>query len=353
MNTDNSALSRSWGLDLVRVLSMLGIAGLHVYNQGGALDAASGSPPNMIASEIIAVACYCSVNVFGLLTGWLYIERKNVKMHSLTRLMLTMFGWSAAITAAAFLMCPSAFFNHPKQLLIGVFPPFAGEYWYVTCYTFCFLMIPYINAMVHALTPERYRKLLLTLFLLLSVISTVGLKDYFKISRGYHSLWLIFCYLLGGYMRLHPSDFEKLTPRTSLIAFAVNVLIVSTADLAGKKFGISESELLYNYNSPFMVANAVFLMRIFSQITIHSPRMQKILRLLSSAAFSVYIIHTHPLIFHYPLKGMFKWTTQGGLLLCILGPISGMIGIYAVCTLAYMLCTAAAFLFKRISGGAK
>ena len=64
---------RQYGIDLLRIISMCGIIGLHVINRGGVLAYSDESTLTIQGIRFIAIICYCSVNVFAMISGWLYV----------------------------------------------------------------------------------------------------------------------------------------------------------------------------------------------------------------------------------------------------------------------------------------
>lgn len=319
---------RIFGLDILRILSMLGIVGLHILNKGGWLASADSTPEVLIA-RIVAVICYCSVNVFAMLTGYLYADRKSVRSSNLLKLILTVVFYCATILAVFALIKPELFFGFRGLYLYAIFPPIAGRYWYITSYVLLFMMIPYINTMIRSLKEIQLRRMLL--FLLLSVVSTFGLNDYFKLSGGYSPFWLIFCYIVGAYIKLYKDTLHrKHLLKWSAMLAAVLILALCAWYVLGDS-AVGSLFLILHYISPFMVLEAALLLLIFSKITIRHSLSQKLVLSLSNGAFGVYIIHSHILIFDYILVDAFSWTGQHGTLIYVAALIAGLGGIYLVC----------------------
>lgn len=69
---------RNTGLDLCRIISMLGIVILHVIGKGGALQTVSGQyTMKQWMIELLFICALCSVNVFALMSGYFGIEKKE------------------------------------------------------------------------------------------------------------------------------------------------------------------------------------------------------------------------------------------------------------------------------------
>ena len=76
-------VKRNNGLDICRVLSMCGIIGLHVMNAGGVIANTDFLSVQGILMRGLIVLFYPVVNIFGMMTGWLYISKKEVKNKNL------------------------------------------------------------------------------------------------------------------------------------------------------------------------------------------------------------------------------------------------------------------------------
>ena len=62
---------RDYGLDIVRIISMLGIVILHINGAGGVLGSCQNVQAKYLASNWVEICAYTSVDLFGLLSGYL------------------------------------------------------------------------------------------------------------------------------------------------------------------------------------------------------------------------------------------------------------------------------------------
>lgn len=322
--------NRIYGLDLLRVLSMFGIIGLHIMNAGGLMNAAC-SPSQRVIVHIFASICYCSVNTFAMLTGFLYIEKKRVRSSNLIDLVMVVAFYCISILAIFLCLKPELFANSRSLVIYSLFPLLKGRYWFITSYVLVFMMIPYLNAMIGSLPKQQFGKMLLILFVLLSLVPTFGLQDYFKTMDGYSPAWLIFCYLIGAYIKLYYDEHRSKRCSKSLIIFIVNVFVVTLFWLSAQNTVIGAYIQLYEYTSPFMVINAACLVFAYSQISIPNDKVKKVLLRLSNSAFGVYIIHSHILIYDFFLTDAFSNAGIKGFWVYSLILIISMLGIYLVC----------------------
>ncbi len=330
---------RNYGIDMLRVLSMLSIVCLHILNNGGGLvDLQNLDVTSAILRFSISIA-YCSVNVFAMITGYLYIQRSSVKCSNLVKLIVTMLFYCIIATALFFVFKRDAFSDW-KTILYSVFPPIAGKYWYFVCYILVFLIIPSLNKFVSVITREQYRSLIVMLFVLFSVISTVGLKDYFRINTGYSPFWLIFCYLVGGYVKLYTNENENRKRRWKYLSlfFAINLLVVGiwaiTVILFREPLGF---ETVVGYVSPLTVCNAVLVLLFFSGVCVKNNVVKKIILSLSGGAFDVYMIHCQTLVISVFIENKFDFVATLSPIYAIAVLFGVMVGIYLVCYVVYLV----------------
>ncbi len=317
------------GLDILRFLSMLGIVGLHVINAGGTLSS-NASTLNMGISGILLVICYSSVNIFAMLSGYLYAGRENIRSSNLIKLLISTLFFCAVVTVS-FLATDGIPDNTPALTFQGFFPFAAGRYWYLVCYIFLFLIIPYINRLTSTLSKRNFRTLLIILFILMSVYDTFSPVKYFYVGDGYSPVWLIFCYIAGSYVKLHSEDFCKLSPMLCIfISFISNGFAFSI-------WFLFKNPAYYHYNSPFTTISAILLLIGFSKINPHNKLISKLFCSLSDSAFSVYIIHAHMYTMDYLLTGSLTRYINANPLVCLGATFGIIFAVYFACWIAHII----------------
>ena len=106
-----------------------------------------------------------------------------------------------------------------------------------------------------------------------------------------------------------------------------------------KHFGVGTCDkvLLTSYTSPTILLAAAALVLCFAQLSI-PPCFEKLIKVAAPLAFSVYLIHAHPLIWEYGMADRFSVLaakTPPVMLLLVLG---AALGIYVICSLMDVLC---------------
>ena len=344
--------TRNIGLDLLRVLSMMGIIGLHIMNQGGIIENASIFSVDYVLYLILLSMLYTSVNVFGLLSGYLNVEKKNNKNERIIELLSILLFWSFIITVVYYTFDIFAFKSLGMiEVVKSMFPPIAGGYWYLTSYILLFFMIPYINRFVITIDRKIYKRLLIILFILFCIIPNIFIHtDFFKLEYGYSPFWLIYMYMIGGYIKLYGINIKynkgRLLSISILLTCALNYIFrIAGFEMFGK---IVKSEFLIDYISPFTVISSILILIIFLKINVSNKIFKNIITYLSKSAFSVYIIHCHRAIFYNTLKGLFIPVTGYNTIVSISIILLSILIVYLACTLLDEL-RKTIFKFSRIN----
>ena len=151
--------NREYGIDLLRFFATIGVLVLHIFgvyysNEINGLN----SIINYNCASLLEIIFMCSVNIFGMITGYLYAERKNYKTISIIKLILTYLLYSFIITAVFFLIFPESIAS-TKDLLQSLFPFLGSRLWYIKAYIFVFFMIPYLNLFISACDKKNFQTL--------------------------------------------------------------------------------------------------------------------------------------------------------------------------------------------------
>lgn len=333
MNKTPNNENRNYGLDLCRILAMLGIATLHILGQGGLLSVSVGSTKYWLA-WFIEIIAYGSVNVFGMLSGYLGVSKKRFSSFRLIELLFTMFFYSIIITIVFFIF-DRTIFTGIKDIIYAVFPFIKGRYWYIISYILVFLLMPYLNSLINNLNNKQCKNLFVSLFVALSVIPSLITIDLFKTEFGYSSLWLLVLYLFGAiYKKI---DKTILCKWTWPIIFLCNFLVLFMKVAFYYILNV-ESTYMIAYTSPLMVMSSIFIIQAFAKSNLNI-KLKKFTILCSLSAFDVYILHSHILIFDNIIYDNFKWINALPIITLPFTVLGSAIAIYCIGVFAYIIRT--------------
>lgn len=323
--------SRNYGLDICRIFAMIGIVTLHVLGQGGAMSIPLEDSKYWIL-WIVKIFAYGSVNVFGLLSGYLGINKKHFSSQRLIELIITVFIYTFIIVCL-FYFIDSSVFDGTKDVLSSLIPFTDETYWYITCYVLLFLLMPYLNVGINALKDEQRKTLFVVLIISLSLIPSLTTIDLFRAKSGYSALWLITLYLIGAlYNKLNKKFFYKWS---WLIVIFCSSFVFGTKVCIFYVFG-KESNYLISYVSFPILISSIFFLQIFANLKIEI-KFKRIIIYFSSAAFDVYILHCSPLIYSNIIKDNFKWIAELPIFALPFIVIGCAIIIYLICVLIYTI----------------
>ena len=325
---------RNRGIDLLRMAAMWMVVILHILNKGGVLEATAPLSAGREAARLLEIAAYCAVNCYGLISGYVGVGHR-FRYSGAVALWLRVVFYTLAITAAFALLVPGSV--NGDRVLRAFLPVLFRQYWYVTAYFGMCLFIPFFNLLLEQLTRHQAKALALSIVLVFSILPTLRQKDVFLTDNGYSVLWLSCLYLLGGILRLYGR--RERTPVRWAAVYLGCVLATWMVKLAGDRLWMArighpcDKVLLTAYTSPTILLAAAALVLCFAGLRT-GPGFGAFIGKASPLAFSVYLIHAHPLIWDYWLAGRFAFLADRPPVLLALGVFGGAFGIYAVCSLA-------------------
>ena len=189
--------TRIFGIDLLRIASMLGVVFLHVLGHGGILNL-KHSTINFSTVWFWETLAYPSVNCFVLVSGFVGYKDDNIypKLKNLLSLLFTVAFYSIGIFLVFTWLGMEPF--GLKALAKTLLPTIYKKYWFFSIYFGLFLLSPLLNLLVQKSNSKQAFGDV-CVFLLLSVISTI--YDTFSMQDGYSLAWFIFIYLIGAIIK--------------------------------------------------------------------------------------------------------------------------------------------------------
>lgn len=324
---------RNQGINILRILSMLGIIGLHILNAGGAM-LRGGETATSAALHLSYIFCICSVDVFAMITGYLYCGRESVRYENILNLLATVLFYCVTITLA-FLALPGKYFENPNNMKFSLFPMLVGRYWYITCYVLVFVLIPYLNILINRLSRNQFRNLVLILVFLTSALTTCFDEDFFRMQDGYSSAWLIVCYFIGAYIKRECQNVSAKKCIWIILGITAAVFLVAKGGRNGDNF-----LRMTQYTSLSVVVMSAMFVMLFSakpQLFIGGAG---VWNTLGRASFDVYILHAHIMIFNYIITDHFLFLQEISAVKAILLFCLILTGIYLLGWILYCVRTA-------------
>ena len=304
---ENEKISkRNYGIDLLRILSMINIINLHFNSCSNLLLL----KPNSFKFEgvwLSEIFSYCAVNCFGLISG--IVGYRNYNFSNLIYLWTLLFFYS--VIFSTYLYVKNIITK--KDLILSFFPVLNIMQWYFNAYFSMYLFLPFINEGIKNLNRKIYRNIVFFFILFFSfyyIIATIFSKNNYNfLNNGYSSLWLIILYIIGGYLGKYLSQ-SKNYFRYNFIYFLI--YIISSFFTSEIKFKLVRmknkySEILINYISPTILLQAISLVIFFSSLDIKNKILKKIITFFTPLTFGILPIHWFFFKQINIMTGIFKW----------------------------------------------
>ena len=325
---------RNLGIDALRIVAMLLIAIVHIYNRGGVASQLGGS--TALAFQLnypLRLLCYTAVDLDALISGYVMLEGRFRPARFLELwLQVVAIGLVECLIWSFFAPSGTVTF---QTWLTALLPVTQYEYWYFTAYAGVFLLSPLLNRGLRSLNERQARALLYALFGLFCVGWLLGKlmdHDSFHLGGGYTTLWLLVLYLLGacvkqgGLFRSMPSWRLHLC---ALLCISTSWLLRNFLFLQALPEQVRDwGGLVLNYCSPLLVLFSLCELVLFSRLRLRGFAADAV-RWLSPLTFGVYLIHVHPAVWsllenlYVPLGKLPAWwilpavaASGVGLLLC-------------------------------------
>lgn len=314
--------TRNYGVDTLRIVSMLMIVAVHIFTQGGVLAAAERGSAGWYLAWALRIFLIVDVNCFALITGYVSVDSR-FRASRVVLLWLQLFAYSVAISAVFRLLGVSAF--QPRATL---FPVMSGRWWYMTAYFGIVFLVPFIGPLFDRISRRQASMLVCALICVFSLLPSVYNTDSFKLHGGYAMAWLGILAVIGGYIkRFEPF---KIIRRGWIIIYAVSMACVCLWKFIAEAAGLAYPDRFVNFTSIFVLVGSISLLMFFSRISM-APAVKKVTKFVAPMAFGVYLIHVHPCVWNHLLAGRFAFLAAQNPAVMLLGVVGSALGIFILC----------------------
>ena len=296
---DVGTKNRNAGIDMLRHYSMVMIIILHLIGIGGIKNSLVTFSANYYVVWSLEIACYCAVNCFSLISGYVSFG-KSLKIRNILYLYLQASFYLLIINTLCFIFGITQSFGFRDVLKI-LFPFAFDQYWYFTAYLFLFFISPLLDAAVSSMKKNQVFAVVFISFILLSVLPLFFNHDIFNTKDGYSVIWLCFMYLVGAFVKKYKIYMK---PISGIIIYVCSVLVSLMLkflldNISYRFFGGLRGELLFvKYTSPFMFFAAIGLL-FFSINDISNRWFHSFFSRIAPLSFGVYLIHASPKLYLY------------------------------------------------------
>lgn len=339
--------NRNYGIDLLRIVSMLLVLTLHVLKQGGILNHTQPLSAKYEVAWLLETAAFCAVNCYAIISGYVGY-RSKFKVSAVVSIWLQVIFYTVGITAVFSVFLPQTVTW--RTWVAACFPVMSEQYWYFTAYFALMFFAPLLGAAIQHLDRGVLRISIWGVGILFTVLSTVFSVDHFMLNNGYTLLWLLYLYIVGAYIHKYNVE-SKHSALTYFMMYLVMVALTWGSQLLmefnpEKLKGWAEfygTHVLLRYTSPTILLAGLALVLCFAKLKF--PFGKKLIALLAPHAFAVYIIHTQKLVWKHIFENRFASFTELSGWNMLAAIAVAVVAIYLLCTLVDILRSA---LFKLL-----
>lgn len=315
---------------------------------------------HMIFMQIFGFGGKIAINCFLIISGY-FMCTQTASLYRWLKLFLEWSFYNIVINAIFII---AGYTPLGRETLINGFFPFfngvgTGRDVFTFLFLILFLLIPFLNKLIHSMDCREYAALLGILLFVFSILSTF----YFhKTSTGWVSAnhwegigWYVTAYLIGGGIRLYlPKKFD--TFRSGMILSVSSLLCawgsIVLIDFISMKYPfLGAYHMVYGCNKFLAVTCAVSLFLLFKNLKIEN---RKFVNRISSTTFGVLLIHGNSdTMRHFLWVDLFKNGEyyMRPLWVSVFHAVCTVFIIYTVCVVIdlFRQCTVERWLFNRLA----
>lgn len=269
---------RNSNFELLRVMSIILILLMHTSSMA---DYIGFNELNSFLRRFISSIGNIGVSCFVLISGYFGVKfklNKFIHIVYLTTLYTTLVYVLKTTT-------PIIDFNNYELLKSIIVIPLYKN-WFITCYLILMILAPFIDFVVVRLDKARFKKILLILFVVFSLLPTLFNTPYYTVlTMGGKSLtYFMFIYLIGRYIKLNKDVLfrKKITLGVFLGAtILINILNNTASYVFHKSINIYAMDC-----SPLILISSISVFYFFKSVKLQS----KIINYISSSVLAVYLL---------------------------------------------------------------
>ena len=339
-----SEIKRNYGIDMLKICSMIMILILHILSKTNLLTNVSPFSLNYCFVWILEITCFCSVNCYAMISGY-NMWNKNNNISKAINLWFQVMFYSLTILFIALI-----FFNDKIQtidIINSIFPITRNQYWYITSYIGMYIFIPAMNIIIDKLNKRRLETMFIFIFIIIILFPNLLRGDPYNLNSGYSVAWLSIMYLLGAYFSKY-KILQKIKIKTYILTFIIMILLTFTSKICiyflTKQFlGAPKSENIFiSYLSPTIIINSICMLSIFSRLKIRKLNLE-LIKKLSVSTLGVYLIHVNPILLKIINYTFPYYNTKCHLMLLFI--FISTITIYSICSMFDII---RIYIFKKV-----
>ena len=296
---------------------------------------------NKLWQQFLGMGGSLGNDIFVLISGYFLVNSSGINYRRMFNLWLRIFFY-AVVFYGLFVYAGIEVFS--LKTMLKVMMPITKNgigLWFAGAYFILYLVHPYINVMIKAMSREECTKFVTALVIYWCIIPTLT-----KSSFGANNTINFIClYCFAAYIRLWAPDFSgKKYIWLGILFIILNFMSIIVLDIVSMNIE-ANSVYFIGMMRPATLCACICLLAGFRALDIpHS----KIINLLASATFGVYLIHDNNFVRPFLWHTVFKNASFQESPYLIPYSIAVILTVYISCTVIELI---RAKLFKLLSGG--
>lgn len=317
---------RNSNLELLRIVSMILII-MHHYVVHGQFEWEM-TTVNKIMLDVLSLGGKLGVNCFVLITGYFMVQSKmNIKKLIKIMLEIVFYSTSIYIIFTCFNIIPFTF----SGIINSIFAITQNAYWFGTTYAILYLLIPFINQSISSFNEKQHRYLCFTLVAIFSIIPTITTRN-FEFS---HVIWFVTLYYIAGYIRKYPNKYtETMANNVKYSGMIILFMIITTIGFNLLTAVNPDAKYYITYfgivNSLPLLILSITLFIVFKNMKL---KQSKVLNLIASSIFGVYLIHDNVYMRDFLWGKLLKNNTYATSPYLMIHFVFSVIAVFVVCTI--------------------
>lgn len=295
--------------ELMKIVSMILIVLWHYIHNTYLLDKTDGFLHFVLI--IVWFLAIVHVNSFVIVMGYFQSEKK----FRLSRILaLNNAAWFYKVVfLILFIVLGIGVTSIEKWQLISPITLY-NQYWFLSTYLILYCISPFLNIVIRNISKKKFQKLLLVLFLLVSILTTVTGQRIYSTNFGHSVFTFTLLYYLGAYLKKYPIEenyyFKNIPVNLRKLIFLFIYIVIGVFNSFlfhyGEELVLSSNSVLnyfgndilnlkLGFDNPLVIIQSVMFFLYFYSLKFKS----KLVNLISGCTFGVYLIHDNLLVRKY------------------------------------------------------
>ena len=295
-NNQKIITKRNAGVDLLRIVTMIGIVYTHVLN----FKAINIYTQYRDKLNNTYTYVFYHNNAYALISG--IVGYKSTKYSNLLYLWLCVIFYSVGIRF--YLKYKGG--NIEGELYKEYFPVIYSRYWYFTSYFGMYIFLPAVNKGIQYLNKPEFKALVMSMCGIFVVWQSYMNRkdDHFKMNGGSSPIWFLCIYIIGAYIGKYNIIYTGI--KRYIFSFIYLFIFLFSSSLHNKYSIYTIIEYSANYKTKFKnfikklssdnlicvikLSQAISLALLFLQLK-YNKYLSKLITFVGPLTFAVYLIH--------------------------------------------------------------